>query len=136
MERPQQKSLVLILAREFASKLATAMFVADAEGRLVYFNEPAERILGKSFAEAGELPASEWTELFAVEELDGSPMSLRDMPGGVALFQRRPAHHTFRMTGFDGKKREVSVTAFPLMAHESDLVGIVNVFWEHRQGEE
>ena len=131
-----QKSLVLILARELASKLATAMFVADSDGRLVYFNEGAERILGKTFAEAGELPASEWTELFAVEELDGSPMSLRDMPGGVALFQRRPAHHTFRMTGFDGKKREVSVTAFPLMAHESDLVGIVNVFWEHRQGEE
>jgi PAS domain-containing protein len=112
------------------------MFVADAEGRLVYFNEPAERILGRSFAEAGELPASEWTELFAVEELDGSPLSLSDMPGGVALFERRPAHHTFRMRGLDGKTREVSVTAFPLMAHESDLVGIVNVFWEHRQGEE
>ena len=51
------KSLILILAREFASKLATATFISDAAGRLVYYNEPAERILGRTFAEAGEMPA-------------------------------------------------------------------------------
>ena len=51
------KNLVLILAREFASKLATPTFVNDAEGTLVYYNEPAEGVLGRSFAEAGEMPA-------------------------------------------------------------------------------
>lgn len=32
----RQKNLVLILAREFASKLATATFVMDDAGKLVF----------------------------------------------------------------------------------------------------
>ena len=61
------KNLVLILAREFASKLATPTFVNDAEGTLVYYNEPAEGVLGRSFAEAGEMPVDQWSSLFSVE---------------------------------------------------------------------
>ena len=52
----QQKHLVLILAREFASNLATPMGITDEQGRLVYFNEAAESIIGTTFAEAGEMP--------------------------------------------------------------------------------
>ena len=54
------KNLVLILAREFALKLAAPTFVNDAEGTLVYYNEPTEGVLGRSFAEAGEMPADQW----------------------------------------------------------------------------
>jgi PAS domain-containing protein len=46
-----QKNLALILARELASKLATAMFIADAEGDVVFYNEPAEEILSRTSAE-------------------------------------------------------------------------------------
>ena len=133
MNGGRQKNLVLILAREFASKLATAMFVADAEGRLVFYNEHAEAIIGRSFAEAGEMPAEEWAAMFTTEELDGSPMPLEAIPGGIALIERRPAHHTFRMVGLDGVGRVLSVTAFPLFASAGELVGIVNIFWEHPQ---
>ena len=35
------KSLPLILARELASNLATPMFLLDADGILVYFNDAA-----------------------------------------------------------------------------------------------
>jgi PAS domain-containing protein len=130
----RQKNLVLILAREFASKIATATFVADAEGNLVYYNEAAEKILGRSFAEAGEMPAAEWAQLFEVEELDGGPMPLERMPAGIALLERRPAHHSFRIAGLDGAKREISVTALPLLARTDDLVGVVAIFWEPRAG--
>ena len=51
----RQRSLVLILARDLADKLASAAFVVDEEGRLVYFNERASQILGESFGEAGEM---------------------------------------------------------------------------------
>jgi PAS domain-containing protein len=129
----RQKNLVLILAREFASKLATAMFVADADGRLVYFNEPAEAIIGRSFAEAGEMPAEEWADMFTTEELDGTPMALEAIPGGIALIEHRAAHHTFRIIGLDGVGRVLSVTAFPLFASAGELVGIVNIFWDHPQ---
>ena len=134
VDERRQKNLVLILTREFASKIATATFVADAEGNLVYYNEAAETILGRTFAEAGEMPAAEWAQLFEVEELDGSPMPLERMPAGIALLERRPAHHSFRIAGLDGVKREISVTALPLLARTDDLVGVVAIFWEPRIG--
>jgi hypothetical protein len=47
------KSLPLILARELASNLATPMFLIDATGTLVFYNEAAELLIGKPFAELG-----------------------------------------------------------------------------------
>ena len=126
----RQKNIVLILAREFASKLATPMFVTDEQGRLVYFNEPAELIIGRSFAEAGELAAESWTETFNVTRLDGSPMPLEEIPGGVALLKRREAHAALRMTGLDGVAHTIEVTAFPLLDREDRPVGSVSLFWE------
>ena len=53
------KSLPLILARELASNLATPMFLLDAGGMLVFYNDAAAKLLGKSFAELGRRrPAS------------------------------------------------------------------------------
>jgi PAS domain-containing protein len=130
VEQRRPKHLVLILAREFASKLATPMLVSDAAGNLVFFNEPAAGVLGRSFAEVGELPASRWAEMFETEELDGTPVPLERMPAGIALAEARPAHHRFVIQGLDGVRRVISVTAFPLLAHTDDLVGVVAIFWE------
>jgi PAS domain-containing protein len=131
----RQKNLVLILAREFASKLATPMLVADAQGNLVFYNEPAEEVLGRSFAEVGEMPADRWGDLFSVEDLGGEPMPLERMPGGIALLERRPAYDRIWITGMDAVRRLISVTAFPLWSSETELVGFVTVFWESRDAE-
>ena len=131
----RQKNLVLILAREFASKLATPTLVTDAAGNLVFYNEPAEDVLGKTYAEAGELSAADWAELFAVEDTAGEPMQLEQMPGGIALLERRPAFGQLWITAMDGVRRLISITAFPLWASASDFVGIVAVFWEHHDEE-
>jgi|RhiMetdeSRZDD1v2_1073273.scaffolds.fasta_scaffold23515_5 PAS domain-containing protein len=131
----QQKNLILILAREFASKLATPMFVVDAEGDLVFYNEPAEDVLGRSFAEAGEMPAEALPSLFSPEDLAGKPLSLEELPLGIAIVARKPAHRDLRIAGLDGRKRVVSVTAFPLFAHADELVGAVAVFWQPPGGE-
>jgi PAS domain-containing protein len=131
-----QKSLVLILAREFASQLATAMFVSDDEGELVFYNEPAEDILGRPFAKADGMPASELTALFRPETLAGEPMTLGQLPLGIALLERQPAHDVFRITGLDGRRRVVSVTAFPLFARSDMLVGVFSIFWERAEARE
>ena len=130
MTATRQKNLVLILAREFASKLATATLVSDAEGNLVFFNEPAEAVLGRTFAEAGEMPADAWASLFQVEDLEGNRVSLESMPAGVAFVRREPAHGVIRIIGFDNVRRTISVTALPLFAHPGDFVGVVAIFWE------
>ena len=57
-------------------------------------------------------------------------MPLEEIPGGIALLQQQPAHASLRMTGLDGVPHELSVTAFPLLTHKDELVGVVNIFWE------
>jgi PAS domain-containing protein len=130
VEGRPQKHLALILARELASQLATATFIADASGELVFYNEPAEEILGRTFAEAGPMPAESWGELFKLEDLDGNPLTMEGMPAAIALMERRPAHGKLRMTGLDGHLRLLSVTAVPLFASPTELVGMVAIFWQ------
>jgi PAS domain-containing protein len=126
----RQKSLVLILAREFASNLATPIYIADADETLVYFNEPAEKIAGRSFAEAGEMPVREWTEMLAPHGSDGKPLQRQETPGGIAFSERRPAHASLRITGLDGNEREIATTAFPLFGPDDEFHGIMVIFWE------
>jgi PAS domain-containing protein len=128
-----QKNLVLIIAREFASLLATPTFIADADGNLVFYNEAAEDILGRTYSEAGAMPAGRWGELFEIHDLEGEPMPLERMAAGIALLERRPAHGPLRMTSLEGVRRELEVTAFPLFAHADELVGMIAIFWERGQ---
>jgi PAS domain-containing protein len=132
----RQMHLALIIARELASQLATATFIADAEGELVFYNEAAEEILGRTFAEAGSMSAAGWTTQFKIEQLDGGPLPLERMPAGIALLERRPAHGKLRMTGLDGRARRLSVTAVPLFSTPTTLVGIIALFWEEREGDQ
>ena len=136
MAARQQRPLPLILARELASQLATATFIADAEGQLVFYNEPAEEILGRTFAEAGSMSASEWGALFKLESLDGDPLPPEEMPAAIALMQQRPAHGRLRMTGLDGVKRTLSVTGIPLFASRVDCIGMLAFFWQEAEGED
>ena len=128
--RRSQKHLALIIARELASQLATATFIADAGGSLVFYNEAAETILGRTFVEAGRCPGGGWTSQFLLEDVDGAPMSLDRMPAGIALIEQRPAHGKLRMTGLDGERRLLSVTAVPLFASETEFVGMIALFWQ------
>ena len=84
------RPLPLILAREFASNVATPFLVLDAEGTLVFFNERAEQIIGSTWAEFGELPEHEWRSRLQVERLDGTPVANEETPSAVARRERRP----------------------------------------------
>ena len=130
MEGRPQKHLALILARELASQLATATFIADAVGDLVFYNERAEELLGRSFAEAGPMPAQSWPSLFQLEDLDGAPLPMERMPAAIALMERRPTHGKLWMTGLDGQRRLLSVTASPLFASPTEFVGMIALFWQ------
>jgi PAS domain-containing protein len=121
---------VLILAREFASNLATPIYIADADERLVYFNEPAEKIAGQSFAETGEIPIRVWAEMLSPATQEGEPMRREETPGGIAFTERRPAHGNLLITGLDGIQREIATTAFPLFGPDEEFHGIMVIFWE------
>jgi PAS domain-containing protein len=126
-----EHNLVLILARGLASSIATPMFLVDPEGTLVYFNEPAEGILGQSYAEAGELSSDEWSTMFYPEDPEtGEKIPREALPLMIALAERRPAHLSMVITGQDGVRRAIALTAFPLFARTDEFVGAVAIFWE------
>ena len=129
MER-KQPDLVLIVARSFATKLATPTLIIDANGNLVYFNDAASDVLGRSYLEIGTLHASRWQELFQPRTLDEEPLTAEQTPGGIALLERRPVHDAFVMRGLDGREREITVTAFPLFSQPDEVVGVMSIFWE------
>jgi PAS domain-containing protein len=133
---PQQKSLVLILARGLADELASAIFMVDREGTLQYFNEAAEEILGVPFADVGETSPEQWLSAFEVLDLQNHPIPMAEWPIMVALNDHVPTHRALRIQQIDGKVHDIAVTAFPLFARKEELVGAVAIFWEHGAAEE
>lgn len=128
-----KKSLQLILARELAANLATPMFLIDEEGMLVYFNEAAELMLGRTFADVGPMTADEFGARLQLSDLDGTPMRRRDSPAGVAFIQGKPSHRTVFATSFDGTRIRVEATAYPLFGKVGEMHGVLTVFWEARE---
>jgi PAS domain-containing protein len=125
----RQKSLALIRARAVASNLSLPIAVLDAHGAIVFYNGSAEAILGDTFEGLGELSSEAWAAAFGPEHRDGTPIPMREMPAGVALTERRPHHVDLYYTGIDGARREVGVTAFPLVGREGELFGAFAIFW-------
>ena len=122
-------SLPLILARELAANLATPMFLLDGDGTLVFYNEAAELLLGRPFADLGEMSAYEFGDRLQLRHVDGSPMRRRDAPSGIAYYERRPVHKVVVATAFDGTRRMVEATSYPLFGFGEELHGVVTVFW-------
>ena len=122
----------LILIRHLASRLAMPVFVVDRVGDLVFFNEPAEAVLGRRFEEIRSMPFEEWTTAFLPTDA-GQPLSVDELPLVIALRSAVPAHRTFGIRAADGAQRTIETTAFPLLATGGELVGAVAMFWENRQ---
>jgi PAS domain-containing protein len=127
-----QKEIELILARQLASYLAMPIFIVDPLGNLVYYNEPAEGILGHRFEETGEMPVEEWTTIFQPTDESGTPLAPESLPLMVALTQHSPDHRVMWIEGLDGIRRFIEVTAFPLDGQAERYLGALAIFWENK----
>jgi PAS domain-containing protein len=125
-----QQPVELILLKQWAGYLALPVWITDEEGNLLYYNEPAEFLLGVRFDEAGELHADELADRFHTTALDGSPFPNEELPVVVALRERTPDHATLRVQGFDGIWRHLAITAFPVEGQGGRHLGAVAMFWE------
>jgi PAS domain-containing protein len=109
----RQRNPVLILARSFAAQLATAVFLVDAEGTVIYFNEAAERLLGQQFVEGAGMAAEEWSTRYRPRDSEGHTVPLESLPLGVTMLKRKSAHGILTILGADGVDRRIEVAAFP-----------------------
>jgi hypothetical protein len=120
----------LILMRQVASYLAMPIFLVDPAGTLLYYNEPAESLLGKRYDETGEMPLKEWGTVWQPTDRNGVPLAPEELPLAIAVQHGRPAHGQISITGLDGVARQLSITAFPLVGQSNRNLGAVAIFWE------
>ncbi|HVL81526.1 MAG TPA: PAS domain-containing protein [Actinomycetota bacterium] len=126
----EQFPVELILLRQVASSLAMPIFIVDISGNLLFYNEPAEQMLGHRYDETGEMPLEEWSTMFLPTDAAGSPLPADDLPLVKAIRDRLPAHGGFWITGMDGRRRQLSVTALPLIGMADRHLGSMAIFWE------
>jgi PAS domain-containing protein len=127
-----QRAVELILMRQLACSLAMPIFLVDPAGNLLFYNEPAEQLLGSRYDETGEMSVGEWSSLFAAIGEDGSPLPGEALPLSIALHKHRAAHLAFWIRGLDGVSRKIGATAFPLEGQGGRQLGVVGIFWEER----
>jgi PAS domain-containing protein len=127
---PTQQAIELILARQLAYYLATPIFIVDPQGVLLFYNEPAELILGRRFEETGAMPASAWTTIFTPMDAVGAPLPPESLPLVTTLNTRKPAHRDIWITGLDQVKRHIEITSLPLVGIAGRFLGGMALFWE------
>ena len=120
----------LILMKQLASYLAMPIFLVDPAGTLLYYNEPAEALLGQRYDETGEMALDVWGKVFVPTDRDGTPLSPEELPLAVALRERRPEHGEISIIGLDGVRRHLAITAFPIVGLGERELGAVAIFWE------
>lgn len=130
-----QHPIELILTRQLASYLAAPMFLVGPEGELLFYNEPAEELLGYRFDEALEIPLDEWATTYQLYRPGtGERMAADEYPLVAAMRERHPTHTSLIYQRPDGSKIPIVVTSIPLIGQGGELLGAAAVFWQAREG--
>ena len=129
-----QQPVEMILIRQLAGYLSVPVLVMDEAGIVIFYNEPAERVLGVRFEETGRISPAEADRLIELgDDPDARPEDI-GLPLATALQQRRPAYaRRWLLRRGDRVRLQVEVTAFPIIGQEERLLGAIALFWE-RQG--
>lgn len=125
-----QQPVEMILLRQLASYLTIPMWMMDGAGNLVYYNEPAERLLGIQFDDVGPIHAEQLGDMFRLTDLEGQQVADDYFPVVRALSRRIPTHGAVRYCGMDGVWRDVEITAIPVEGQGGRFHGVFATFWE------
>ena len=128
------REIEIILSRQWADYLSVPVFITDREGNLIFYNEPAEDILGKRFEDTGPMPIEEWSVAFNPTDSDGQPIPPRDLPLVRTLQHAQPAFGEFWILSLTGVQYHLSVSSFPIVGLAGKYLGAIAVFWEKSDG--
>ena len=120
----------LILIRQLAGYLSVPLFLVDPKGSLLFYNEPAEVILGRRFEETGAMSAEEWSAAFTPLDQERQPLPSENLPLRITLAKQRPAYRRFFIRGLDGVLRQVEVASIPITGLQGEFLGAAALFWE------
>jgi PAS domain-containing protein len=124
----------IILNRQLADCLSVPVFIVDPTGTLLFYNEPAEEILGKRFEDTGEMKVDQWSTMFIPVDSEGVALPPEELPLVKTIRTQKPAHGSFHIKSLDGRFISISVTSYPIIGRSKRFTGAVAIFWTN--GEE
>ena len=119
----------IILNRQLADCLSMPVFITDTTGNLIFYNEPAEKILGTRFEDAGEMKVEEWSTVFKQQDDEGKFIAPGSLPLVRTLRDQYPYHKTFWIVSLKGNTEKISVTSYPIIGRTGKFLGAVAIFW-------
>jgi PAS domain-containing protein len=122
-------AIEIILNRQLADCLAIPVFITDTTGNLLFYNEPAEDILGKRYEDTGEMPVEEWGTVFKNKDEDGQTLPPDELPLVKTLKNQLPYFKTFWIESLSGRTEKISVTSYPVIGRSGKFLGAVAIFW-------
>ena len=125
----------IILNRQLADCLSIPVFITDTKGNLIFYNEPAESILGNRFEDTGEMPVEQWSTIFKPLDDDGNALAPEELPLVKTLRDAYPYHKSFHIESLMGKMQKISVTSYPIIGRNGNFLGAVAIFWKSKDHE-
>jgi PAS domain-containing protein len=119
----------LILGRQFIDSMTLPGFLVDPDGTLIFYNEPAEDILGIRFGETGSMKVEEWSTVFKPTDADGNPLAPDKLPLVQTLKHHMPAHGSFYIKNLQGERLFLKVTSIPIEGRPKRFLGAMALFW-------
>jgi len=124
-----QRPLELILARNLLTNLSTPGFLLDNAATVVFYNEAAAGVLGRSFEDTGKMSADEWSKTFGPLAPNGTPLEIDRINLTDAIRAGRPAHGEFRIRSAGGTEVPIEASAVPIVAAPHGSSGAMVLFW-------
>lgn len=125
-----QKPIELILLKELASHLSMAVFLLDTEGTVIFYNQPAEALLGVRYDETGEMPYTQLRKLISPTDHDGELIPYERSTVRIALSEQRPQQAVLWIHEPDGTPHRIATTAVPIEGQGGTPLGAMSIFWE------
>ena len=122
----------IILNRQLADCLSIPVFITDTTGNLIFYNEPAEKILGTTFEDTGEMHVETWSTIFKQQDEHGNLWQPENLPLVRTLRDCYPYHKTFWIESLKGKVEKISVTSYPILGRAENFLGAVAIFWKSK----
>jgi PAS domain S-box-containing protein len=119
--------LELILARNLLSSLSTPGTLLGEDGRMLFFNEAAGAVLGRSFEEVTGMSAEEWLTEFGLLDPDGQQLPYPLTASALAMRDGRPHHTEYILRRHTGELTRVAASAIPV--GEGGQRGAIVLFW-------
>ena len=125
----------IILSRQLADCLSIPVFITDTAGNLIFYNMPAEEVLGQRFEETGEMPVDVWSVIFKPIDEFNNPIPPEELPLVKTLKNFLPYQRTFWVKSLKGNTEKIALTSFPIINRENKFLGAVAMFWKVKEDE-